>query len=267
MKPTKTCHYGNNIVYIYDSASVLKRAATEHIVRYAVGKSAKKPVFSMALSGGSTPIDIYKGLVSEKWMTTFPWPQSYFIFGDERYVPHDHEQSNYRMAMEAFLHTAPVEKDHIYPVPTHCEHPEDCAGMYERQLKELPGSGGTDEIADGIPGIDLILLGMGDDGHTASLFPGTEILKESESAVAAVYVDKLDSWRISMTFPIINKAKQVMVLVAGDAKSQVFADIMLADVRSANGMSTGEEKYPIQMINNPNGMLWFVDQRAASRLG
>lgn len=253
MKPISTCQYGKNTVYTYDSAAALKMAATEHIVQHAVSESTKKPVFSMALSGGSTPIDIYKGLVTEKWMKAFPWKQSYFVFGDERYVPHDHEQSNYKMAMDAFLKKAQVDEDHIYPVPTNCEHPDDCAEMYERQLKEVLATDGTLEI-------DLVLLGMGDDGHTASLFPDTDILNESESSLAAVYVEKLDSWRISMTLPCLNKAKKIMVLVSGEAKASVLADVLMPKALSA------EKQYPIQLIDNPNGLLWFIDQAAASQL-
>ena len=249
MKPINTCQYGKNTVYTYDSAADLKLAATEYIAQHAVGESTTKPVFSMALSGGSTPVDIYKGLVTEQWLKAFPWKQSYFVFGDERYVPYDHEQSNYKMAMDAFLNKAPVDKNQIYPVPTNCEHPNDCAEIYEQQLKEAFAT-------DGILEIDLVLLGMGDDGHTASLFPDTDILNESESAFAAVYVDKLDRWRISMTLSCLNNAKQIMVLVSGEAKASVLAHVLLSGVK----------KYPIQLIDNPNGLLWFIDQAAASQL-
>jgi len=249
MKPANTCQYGKHTVYTYESAAALKMAATEHIVQYAVNEITKNPVFSMALSGGSTPIDIYKGLVTEKWLQAFPWKQSSFVFGDERYVPHDHEQSNYKMAMQAFLEKAPLDENQVYPVPTDCEHPNDCAEMYEQQLKEALATDGTLEI-------DLVLLGMGDDGHMASLFPDTDILNESESAFAAVYVEKLDCWRISMTLPCLNNARQIMVLVSGEAKAAVLADVLRSD----------KKKYPIQLIDNPHGLLWFIDQAAASQL-
>jgi len=252
MKPLNTCQYGSNTVYIYESAAALKSAATEYIAQHVIAESTKTPIFSIALSGGSTPVDVYKGLVSDKWIKAFPWQHCYFVFGDERYVSQDHEQSNYKMAMDAFLKKAPVDAKHIYPVPTQCEHPDDCADMYERQLIEAL----TNESNNEMPEIDLVLLGMGDDGHTASIFPGTDILNESESAFAAVYVDKLDSWRISMTLPCLNKAKQIMVLVSGETKATVLADVLLSD----------EKKYPIQLFNNPHGALWFIDQAAASQL-
>lgn len=249
MAPIKTYQYGENAVSVFDSGKALTDAAADWIAQSALDVVRQETNFSLALSGGSTPVGVYKQLVSEKWLSRFPWAQTKFLFGDERYVPHNHAQSNFRMAMEAFLEIAPVNQEYIYPVPTHCEHPDDCAEIYERQLKEAMA---TDEL----PVIDLVLLGMGDDGHTASLFPGTDILQESESAVAAVYVDKLDSWRISMTFPTLNHARQVMVLVSGEAKSEVLAEVLLSQ----------QQKYPIQLLHNPNGVNWFVDQAAASHL-
>jgi len=201
MEPVTTSLYGDNVVYVYETADTLKQAATDLIASYAVAVVMHKTRFSMALSGGSTPIGVYQGLVADKWLETFPWQDSLFFFGDERYVPHDHKDSNYRMAMEAFLNQAPVNASNIFPVPTDCDQPEDCAEQYERMLKDTLGSNGDNEL----PALDLILLGMGDDGHTASLFPDADILTETESAVASAYVDKLDSWRISMTFPLLNK--------------------------------------------------------------
>jgi 6-phosphogluconolactonase len=215
MEPVTTSLYGDNVVYIYDSAAALKRAATDLIAKYAIDVVKHKASFSMALSGGSTPVGVYQGLVDANWKDKFPWAQSHFFFGDERYVPHDHSQSNYRMAMQSFLQYVPVDPGHIHPVPTDCDQPEDCAEQYERVL--IDTLVGNDSAAT--PVLDLVLLGMGDDGHTASLFPETEILTESEAAVAAVYVDKLDSWRISMTFPVLNSANRVIVLVSGESKA------------------------------------------------
>jgi 6-phosphogluconolactonase len=249
MDPVKKYEYGDNTVFVFDSSTALKQAAAAHIQQCAHESVKQREYFSLALSGGSTPVGVYAQLVKDEYLSQFPWTQSKFLFGDERYVPHHHEQSNYRMAMEAFLAKAPVNDNCVYPIPTHCEHPDDCAEIYERQIKEALTS-------DQLPVIDLVLLGMGDDGHTASLFPDTEILEVSESAVAAVYVDKLDSWRISLTFPTLNHARQVLVLVSGKTKSQVLAEVLMSQ----------QNKYPIQMLDNPNGVLWFIDQAAASLL-
>ncbi|MGD8783472.1 MAG: 6-phosphogluconolactonase [Thioalkalispiraceae bacterium] len=252
MKPVNTSLYGDNIVYVYETADLLKQAAADLIASYAVDVVRHKSTFSMALSGGASPVGVYEKLLSDKWKTSFPWQQSHFFFGDERYVPHDHEQSNYRMAMQAFLQAAPVHQQHIHPIPTDCPQPEDCAEQYERTIIDTLS---TDQ-EKAIPVLDLVLLGMGDDGHTASLFPTTEILNENEAMVAAVYVDKLDSWRISMTFPLLNQANRVIVLVAGENKASVLAEVLLSD----------EVKYPIQMLDNPYGVMWLVDQGAASQL-
>ena len=252
MEPVSTSLYGDNVVYVYETADALKQAATDLVASYAVAVVMHKSKFSMALSGGSTPIGVYQGLVADKWLEKFPWQDSLFFFGDERYVPRDHKDSNYRMAMEAFLNQAPVSASNIFPVPTDCDQPEDCAEQYERMLKDAMRCNGENEL----PALDLVLLGMGDDGHTASLFPGTDILTEVESGIASVYVDKLDSWRISMTFPVLNKASRVIVLVSGENKASVLSEVLTSD----------EVRYPIQMLNNPYGVMWLVDKAAASLL-
>lgn len=249
MEPADNKIYENNTVYIYESQSDLQAAAADYITHYAHDITSRQPHFSIALSGGSTPKGVYRGLVEKGRINRFPWQQSIFIFGDERYVPHTSDQSNYKMALETFLSAAPVTTANIYPVPTDCEHPDQCAEKYAVQITQMLDGGD-------IPVIDLVLLGMGNDGHTASLFPDTAILNNTDSAFAAVYVDKLDSWRISMTFPVIKRASQVMVLVAGADKSAVLAEVL----------TSGKKRYPVQMIDNQKEVLWFVDQAAASQL-
>ena len=249
MEPVKTFQYLSHRVVVYDSSEELKQAAAETITQYACNIVGQQSNFSMALAGGSTPVGVYELLVKNPYLEKFPWDQTKFLFGDERYVPHDHKQSNYRMAMQAFLNEAPVNADAIYPVPTDCDDQAECASRYEDTIKQMLST-------NSLPAIDLILLGMGDDGHTASLFPDTDILKVADSAVAAVYVEKLKSWRISLTFPTLNNAGQVMVLVSGDSKAERLAEVLMS----------GTKKYPIQMVNNPNGMLWLIDRAAASGL-
>jgi 6-phosphogluconolactonase len=241
--------YQNNTVYIYASQSEMQAAAAESIIRYALDIIANQPNFSIALSGGSTPKGVYQNLIDKKNMDRFPWQQSIFIFGDERYVPHSDDQSNYKMALQTFLNAAPVAESAIYPVPTDCQNPDDCAEKYANQISQTLGG-------DDMPIIDLVLLGMGNDGHTASLFPNTAVLDQTDCAFAAVYVDKLESWRISMTFPLIERAGQVMVLVAGEDKSAILAEVL----------TSAEKKYPIQMFDSQNEIFWFVDQAAASQL-
>ena len=240
-------NFNQHKVYIYDTATDLAEATTEFIASYCQQLASQQSSVSFALSGGSTPVQVYRKLIQGAALEVMPWKQMQFYFGDERYVPHDDNQSNYKMAMNAFLADAPVSGSQVHAIPTDCEQPETCAAQYEDLMKRNLGLK---------PVIDLALLGMGDDGHTASLFPGTDILNEKTRIASAVFVEKFNSWRISMTYPVFNQAKCVCALVAGETKAEVLKQVMTQP-------DTG---YPIQKINNPAGMVWLVDKAAASVL-
>jgi len=247
---------GQHNIYIFESPERLKAAASEHMISTCAARAQEAETVSIALSGGSTPVGVYKNLVDDEFILSqseslppFPWQKSLFFFGDERYVPQDDDQSNYQMACEAFLNAAPLDKRQIFPIPTQCDEAEVCAQQYAEQLTMLPQH-------QGVPVFDYVLLGIGDDGHTASLFPGTPILNEIKQSVASVYVEKFNSWRISLTFPVLNQARVCSVLVAGEAKASVLAEVI----------QNKHNPYPIGKINNPNGLHWFVDQAAASQL-
>ncbi len=254
-------NFGQHRVYIYDSAESLKYAATEHLLMACAERAKHVEMVSIALSGGSTPIGVYQNLVNQDFYSSlrksvpnsstseFPWSQSLFFFGDERYVAHDDPQSNFKMAKEAFLDSAPISNNQIFPIPTHCEVAETCAKQYAQQLLEL------EQISE-TPVFDYILLGIGDDGHTASLFPDTSIIDEHEKNVAAVYVAKFQAWRISLTFKVLNHARNCTILVSGEAKAPILADVMV----------NKKHQYPIGKVENQNGLNWFVDQAAASKL-
>ena len=248
----KKLSFGQHHVFVYNSAGELKQAAAEHIRLACAARAKQKGKVSIALSGGSTPVGVYKNLLSADSTDNappFPWEQSIFFFGDERYVSHDDIQSNYRMAKEAFLEDAPIKHDQIYPVPTDCEQAEDCALRYADQLSIL-------NKQDNIPIFDYVLLGMGEDGHTASLFPDTSIIDEQLKYVAAVYVEKFQQWRISLTFPVLNKSQVCSVLVVGEEKATVLAEVI----------KNNNHSFPVGMIENNNGINWFVDQAAARNL-
>ena len=248
----KKLNFGQHQVFIYNTTDELKRAVAENIRVVCSERVKLTDKVSIALSGGSTPIGVYQNLLldsSENAITPFPWQQALFFFGDERYVVHDDSESNYRMTREAFLNSAPITNDQIYPVPTDCEQAETCAQRYADQLMIL-------EQNKKFPMFDYILLGVGEDGHTASLFPGTSIIDEETKSVAAVYVEKLQAWRISLTFPVLNRARNCSVLACGEEKAGVLAEIMLND----------KNTYPVGKIENINGINWFVDQGAASKL-
>jgi 6-phosphogluconolactonase len=207
--------------------------------------------FHVALAGGSTPRGLYQLLASDEYATQCDWQHTMFYFGDERAVPLDHEQSNFRMAHEAMLDRLAIPATNVFPLITDLDHLENSARHYEKILqRELPLD------AHNIPMFDLILLGMGDDGHTASLFPASTILKEQSHLVDIVFVEKLQSWRLSFTYPLINHARHVALLVAGKAKAEKIKQVIV-DKTGAN---------PVEGIKPRGELTWFLDADAASLL-
>lgn len=202
----------------------------------------------VALSGGSTPKAIYQLMASENYAGRFEWNKMKFYFGDERTVPHDHPDSNYKMAMDALLSRVPIPSENIFAINTNCKDFNVCAAQYQQVLKQqLPVS------AQGFGQFDVVFLGMGEDGHTASLFPGTDILSERKRWVSAVYVQKLETWRISITFPLINHAYNVAFIVAGENKAEKIREILAQKVN----------QYPIEKVSPRDNCVWFLDSNAA----
>jgi 6-phosphogluconolactonase len=200
--------------------------------------------FSVALSGGSTPKALYELLATPEF-DGIDWARVHLFFGDERCVPPDHADSNYRMAHNALLSKVPIPGDNIYRIRGEID-PQLAAKEYGYLLKEQFGDGG----------VDLTLLGMGPDGHTASLFPGTAALEESKHRCVAVYVEKFKSWRVTMTAPFINRSDQVLVMVAGSDKTQRVAQVL--------ENLPGTDRLPIQLISPLSGkMTWLLDIAAA----
>jgi len=234
-------------ICVADDIDGVCRLAAERIVLLAKQAIATRGDFHLALSGGSTPVRLHRILAST-YRDAIAWDNIRIYFGDERYVPPDHPDSNLRMARETLLSELPIAAERVCAMPTDCAMPPDCAQRYADSLAGLPQQAG-------MPVFDLILLGMGNDGHTASLFPGTDILNVRSSPVAAVYVPKLDSWRLSLTFPVLESARSILVLVTGEAKSETLYNVF----------NRPEQGYPIQRINNP-AMQWCVDKAAARRL-
>src|SRR5215469_14472250 len=182
-------------IEVLEDPPALARRAAEWMTATA---SAAKGPFRVALSGGSTPKGLYGLLASEEFRDRFPWRQVSWFWGDERFVPHDHPESNYRMVREAMLAKVPVPPENIHPIPTDGE-PEDAARRYERTLKADYGS---PDLNPARPFFDITLLGLGDDGHTASLLPGDKLLDERQHWVAAVTHGRPEV-RITMTYPVI----------------------------------------------------------------
>jgi 6-phosphogluconolactonase len=199
----------------------------------------------VSLSGGSTPKTLYGLLASDEFRSRFPWPRVSWYWGDERFVPHP--DSNYRMAREAMLAKVPVPPENIHPIPTDGT-PEDAARRYERTLQEAYGAATLDPQR---PLFDVTLLGLGPDGHTASLIPGEAVLNERKRWVAAVSHGRPEV-RITMTYPVIESSRRVAFLVAGKEKAAIF-----------NAIRAGNSQVPAARVQSVGELIWFVDQAAA----
>jgi len=203
--------------------------------------------FRVSLSGGSTPKALYSLLASEAFVERFPWGRVSWFWGDERFVPYDDPESNYRMTREAMLAKAPVPPANIHPVPTDGA-PEDAALRYERTLQAAYGS---DTLDGARPLFDVTLLGLGPDGHTASLLPGDPVLAERRHWVAAIAHGRPEV-RITMTYPAIESSRHVAFLVAGSEKAKILQTVLAggSDVPAARLRPIGE-------------LIWFADRAAA----
>ena len=228
-------------------------AAAEEIVHLANAAVSEHERFTIALSGGSTPKALYN-LLATNARTTLPWDRMYFFWSDERHGAPTDPDSNYRMANEAMLSKVPVPPGNIFRMMGENPDVSAAAQGYESLLRKFfevqPGA---------IPKFDLILLGMGPDGHTASLFPGTAGLQEKSRLVIANRVEKLKGERLSFTYPLINAASCVAFLVSGVDKASVLCSVLEQNV-------PGEE-YPAKLVQPTDGkLIWFVDRAAASGL-
>jgi 6-phosphogluconolactonase len=202
---------------------------------------------TFVLSGGITPRKIYLILGSEKFSEHVKWDDVYFFWGDERCVPPDNYESNYKMAHDTLLSHINVPEKNIFRIKTEMPHNE-TAIDYEKRLKEF-----FPDVK--YPSFDIILLGLGEDGHTASLFKDSEALKEKEKWVKDNYVGKLDKWRITFTLPVINNAKNVKFLVSGENKAGIVKSVL----------KSKDTTLPASNINPLNGSLtWYLDRDAAS---
>jgi len=227
--------------------------AADYWLQCYIDTVASKEIFCVALSGGSTPKSLYRLLAGKKYSEKIDWGKVHLFFGDERCVPLDHADSNYLMAKTALIDHIEIPSKNVHAVPYEPDNPARSAGIYQALLSEVLSRGVNAE-----PRFDLLLLGMGDDGHTASLFPATSILQETKRLVAAVHVPQLDTWRVSLTYPVINDAVKIMVLVSGASKSEKIADIFNSEAVQTN--------YPIQAIVPKGDLLWLLDTDAAASL-
>jgi 6-phosphogluconolactonase len=223
-----------------------------------VAHAAKEAVeergrFTIALSGGSTPRSLYN-LLATNARTSLPWNRMFFFFGDERHVPPTDKDSNFRMANEAMLSKVPIPETNIFRVPAENPDADAAAEAYEQSLRKFFSLEGGQ-----VPVFDVILLGLGPDGHTASLFPGTAALQEKSRLVVANRVEKFNTHRITFTLPVLNAARCVAFLVSGTDKAPALEAVLQSNAPA--------EQYPAKLVHPTNGkLIWLVDRAAASGL-
>jgi 6-phosphogluconolactonase len=228
-------------IEVLDDPLSLARQVAEWMTQSALSSSGP---FRVSLSGGSTPKTLYSLLASPEFKDRFPWSRVLWFWGDERFVPQDHPESNYKMTREAMLSKVPVRPENIFPVPVDGD-PDVAAARYAEILQKVYGAPFLDPQR---PLFDLVLLGLGPDGHTASLLPGEPVLKERTKWVACVPHGR-DEIRITMTYPALESAQRVAFLVAGKEKAAIFKEIQ-----------TGQSLVPAAQIRPTGDLFWFVDR-------
>ena len=241
-------------IRIVADALTLNRTAADEFIRCAREAVAARGRFAVALAGGSTPKAVYSLLAADHVDAArrLPWQKIHVFFGDERAVPPTDAESNYRMASESLLSNVPIPEGNVHRVLAELD-PQVAASQYEEDLREFFQSGSSEW-----PRFDLIMLGMGPDGHTASLFPESLALDEHTRMVVANWVEKFQTHRITFTFPVLNAAAEVLFLISGQSKAQVLRDVLTA---------TKAESYPCLQVHPVRGrLIWLVDKPAAKLL-
>lgn len=238
----------NGDVRVFDTPHELSRGAADLFAHLARRAQEEHGMFRVALSGGSTPRALYERLAASP--RSVDWERVQVFFSDERFVPPDSDQSNYHLAYSTLLSRVPIPERFIHRVATVDIPPEDAASLYAqgiRRVFEVP--------EDVLPRFDLVLLGLGPDGHTASLFPGTEALMVTDRLVAPNFVPQMDSWRITFTYPLINAARTVTFLVEGAGKAAILHRVL-----------EGDGALPAARVRPTEGALLWVADRAALRI-
>jgi 6-phosphogluconolactonase len=245
------------VIRQFDDPNDLFQAAAEEVCRIAIMSIETTGRFSLVLSGGNTPRGLYELLAQHPYRSQVDWKKVEFFWGDERAVPPNDQASNYRMAKEAMLDKLGIAPERIHRIEGERPDLDQAAREYENKIEQVLGR--VPGVGRRPPHFNLFLLGMGDDGHTASLFPNTTALFEKERWVAAQQVPKAPRERITMTPPLINAAHFILFLVAGSNKASVLADVLQG--------SRDAKRWPAQLIRPLTGeVTWFVDRAASASL-
>jgi 6-phosphogluconolactonase len=245
----------SDLLVVADQAALAQEAA-KRVVAIAEEAVARCGRFTVALAGGSTPKRLYSLLTAEPYCTRLPWRKIHLFWGDERAVPPEHQDSNFGMARATLLSRVPIPANQVYRMQAEWADLDAAASEYEAEIAKVFEIRPTDEP----PMFDLILLGLGPDGHTASLFPHSHALQEITRWVAPNYIPELKANRLTLTTRILNRAATVLFLVSGGEKAAVLQAVLEGP--------PDPERLPAQLIRPVAGRLvWLVDQAAASRLG
>jgi 6-phosphogluconolactonase len=235
------------MIQIYNTTEEINTKAATLFVASAQKAIAEKGQFTAVLTGGSSPAGIYKLLASDAYKTKIDWSKVFIFWGDERWVPFNDDLSNAKMSYATLLSHVPVPAENIFEMYAPDVTPEDFALTYEKAIRKVLGDEGK---------FDLILLGMGDDGHTASLFPGESVLEEQHKWVAAYYLEPQKMYRITLTAPLINKAEKIIVVAFGEKKAHALKEVTTGAYNPVT--------YPMQLIKPVSGeLLFLVDKNAA----
>jgi len=237
------------MLQVFEDLTDLNTAAANLFIQAANEAIAERGRFTVALTGGSSPKGLYQLLASSPYKEQIDWQKVFVFWGDERWVPLTDERSNAKMTAETLLNRVPIPNEHIFVMWKEHVEPRAYAETYGQLIEQ--------QVKDSR--FDLILLGMGDDGHTASLFPGTPVLYEKDKNVAAYFLMAQDMYRITLTAPLINRARKVAFLLFGEKKAPALKEVLEGQKHI--------EKYPSQLIQPIDGELfWFVDTAAAQLL-
>jgi 6-phosphogluconolactonase len=245
----------NREVQAFPDAAAIAHRAAEKIIEASTAAVKERGVFTISLAGGSTPKTLYNLLATDPtFKSQMPWDKTQFFFGDERHVPPDDAESNFRMAHEAMLSKVSLKPEQVVRIKGEYENTEKAANEYEQALRSWSKLSGAD-----LPRFDVLLLGMGDEGHTLSLFPGTKALHDNGRWVMSNWIGKLFTERITITAPVANNSRLVIFMVTKADKALALKGVLEGPYEP--------EQLPSQLIQPKNGnLLWLMDTAAASKL-